>query len=277
MSGNELLSADLTALNGALSHDGRPGMKWYRHKYGPWQSHAAYAGGMPDPEANRKEGSSNSNEPLSKKQLEEKYKASLRSRRDEGIKTLEEGRKKVSDMSTEELNEAIARLETERNFNNALQNKMRSDLAYRQLEKEYQNAFTIPEKKGFFKSTFEKMTNKAQDAIADTAITVAKNYTLAKAHKMVADKFGDDVANALFSVNQGGGKKKKGGQNQQNQQNQNQNQNQNGQKQGGNQNQQNQGQQNQNPQNSQNQNGQNQGGGQSKKKKHKQNQNTNTN
>ena len=32
-----------------LSHAGRPGMSWYKHKYGKWQKQARYANGQDDP------------------------------------------------------------------------------------------------------------------------------------------------------------------------------------------------------------------------------------
>lgn len=40
-----------------LEHDGRKGMKWYKHKYGEWQSHAVYANGQPDPNAKEQDKS----------------------------------------------------------------------------------------------------------------------------------------------------------------------------------------------------------------------------
>ena len=46
-----LLNNDLTLLNNSLQHAGVPGMKWYRHQFGDWQSQAVYAHGQSDPNA----------------------------------------------------------------------------------------------------------------------------------------------------------------------------------------------------------------------------------
>ena len=220
-----LLMEDLKGLNNVIRHEGRKGQRW--GIFGAsgatrFQPGAVYAKGMANPNAEKDKKATgmkarelvNAAKAAHERKKDQNAKEQLKKRGSTSLDKAKEEISKAKNMSTEDLREATNRMRAERDYNDALQNRMQSEMNLAKLESQYRDAFTTPKKQNFAKKTFDRFVNKASDALVDTAVNAGKNYVTAKAHELVKNKFGEDVANTLFNVRSNNGNNK--GQNNQN-------------------------------------------------------------
>lgn len=158
-----LLTEDLRVLNGAVSHSGVPGMKWYQHLFGNWESHAKYAAGKRNPDA----------------------KDTKRDSKDKKNTQSKLSRPELNKYSDEELRRMTERLNLENNYQYAVQNAMRNEINYKRLQDEYRSTMRSPKKKSKSLAVFNQLSSKMTNAMTDVAADTGKKFLKAKTRQLI--------------------------------------------------------------------------------------------